>query len=295
MILEVSQMTSEIIQEIYSIVKAYPRNFKCKLSKEQIEFIESNADPKIKNYKFAMKVYWVIHDIHEFPICENDGKPITKPIISIPQGYFELPEKYRYCCGKCRCKDKHWIDAHSKPQRKETIEKRLSTNNKKYGGNAPACSKSVVDKMKSTKKERYGDSGFTNHEKAVKTCEERYGVVNVSQLQEVKDKKEKTCLKHHGIKNILCDGEYMKQVFMNEFGVDNPMKLKKIQDKAKNTRIEKYGVEWYFQSDEYKSKISITHKNSHKNGFCFGMVQMNIRYSNTRKNQLMNIINGNTI
>lgn len=232
-------MTSEIIQEIYSIVKAYPRNFKCKLSKEQIEFIESNADPKIKNYKFAMKVYWVIHDIHEFPICENDGKPITKPIISIPQGYFELPEKYRYCCGKCRCKDKHWIDAHSKPQRKETIEKRLSTNNKKYGGNAPACSKSVVDKMKSTKKERYGDSGFTNHEKAVKTCEERYGVVNVSQLQEVKDKKEKTCLKHHGIKNILCDGEYMKQVFMNEFGVDNPMKVESIKNRAVNTARER--------------------------------------------------------
>lgn len=191
---------------------------------------------------------------HEFPICENDGKPITKPIISIPQGYFELPEKYRYCCGKCRCKDKHWIDAHSKPQRKETIEKRLSTNNKKYGGNAPACSKSVVDKMKSTKKERYGDSGFTNHEKAVKTCEERYGVVNVSQLQEVKDKKEKTCLKHHGIKNILCDGEYMKQVFMNEFGVDNPMKVESIKNRAVNTARENRNT------DKWKEN----HLNGHK-------------------------------
>ena len=241
-IIGVLNMDNTIIHEIKHIVEKFPRNFSNKLTKEQRDFIENNVDPKVKDYKFSMKVYWVLHDIHEFPKCENPNcsNRITKPIISIPQGYFEFPNRYRYCSIECRCAhDENWKITHSGPQKPETVQKRIATNNKKYGGNAPACSKSVVDKMKSTKKERYGDSGFTNHEKAVKTCEEKYGVVNVSQLQEVKDKKEKTCLKHHGIKNILCDGKYMKQVFMNEFGVDNPMKVESIKNRAVNTARER--------------------------------------------------------
>ena len=271
-IIGVLNMDNTIIHEIKHIVEKFPRNFSNKLTKEQRDFIENNVDPKVKDYKFSMKVYWVLHDIHEFPKCENPdcSNRITKPIISIPQGYFEFPNRYRYCSIECRCAhDENWKITHSGPQKPETVQKRIATNNKLYGGNSPFCSSKIIDKMKSTKEKRYGYSGYNNREQAEKTCEEKYGVVNVSQIEEVKKKKEDTCLKNHGVKSFFHDKNWQKQVFMNEFGVDNPMKLKKIQDKAKTTRIEKYGVEWYFQSDEYKSKISITHKNSHKKWILF--------------------------
>ena len=176
-------MANEIIHEIKLLLEAYPRNFSQKLTKEQRDYIENNVDPKVKDYKFSMKVYWVLHDIHEFPKCENPDCPnrITKPIISIPQGYFEFPNRYRYCSIECRCAhDENWKKSHSGPQKPETIQKRLATNNKKYGGNSPFCSSKVIDKMKSTKEKRYGDSGYNNREQAVKTCEEKYGVANVS-------------------------------------------------------------------------------------------------------------------
>ena len=127
-------MANTIIQEIKHIVEKFPRNFSQKLTKEQRDYIENNVDPKVKDYKFSMKVYWVLHDIHEFPKCENPDCPnrITKSIISIPQGYFELPNRYRYCSIECRCAhDENWKKAHSGPQKPETVQRRLATNNKK--------------------------------------------------------------------------------------------------------------------------------------------------------------------
>ena len=209
-------MANEIIQEIKHIVEKFPRNFSKKLTKEQRDYIENNVDPKVKDYKFSMKVYWVLHDIHEFPKCENPDCPnrITKPIISIPQGYFELPNKYRYCSIKCRCAhDETWKKAHSGPQKPETVQKRLATNNKLYGGNSPFCSSKVVDKMKRTKEERYGDSGFNNHKQAVKTCQEKYNVDNPSQVKEFQLKKEETCLKNHGVKSFLYDVDWRKVAY----------------------------------------------------------------------------------
>lgn len=261
-------MANTIIQEIKHIVEKFPRNFSQKLTKEQKDYIENNVDPKIKEYKFAMKEYWVLHDIHEFPKCENPNCPnhyVTKSIISIPMGYFEFPDRYRYCSIKCRCAhDENWKRTHSGPQKQETVQKRLATNNKLYGGNAPACSSKVVKKMKKTKEERYGDSGYNNHEKAAKTCEEKYGVVNVSQIEEVKKMKEETCLKNHGVKSFFQDPNWRKQVFEQVFGVDNPMKDKSIQEKSKKTCKKIYGTEYYFQSELYKSRWHEMSKLAHK-------------------------------
>lgn len=260
-------MDSTIIQEIRRIVETYPRNFSKKLTQGQRDYIEDNVDQKVKDYKFAMKVYWVLHDIHEFPKCENPDCPnrITKPILSIPQGYFEFPDRYRFCSIKCRCNsDKHWKETHSGPQKAETVQRRIATNNEKYGGNAPACSKEVVKKMMDTKEERYGDSGYNNHEQAVNTLNDRYDVDNPSQVKEFQLKKEETCLKNHGKRYMICDAEYMKKVFNDKFGVDNPMKVKKIFDKARRTCKETYDADYYFQSNEYKAKLHEINKYAHR-------------------------------
>lgn len=67
-----------------------------------------------------------------------------------------------------------------------------------------------------------------------KTCLEKYGVINVSQNQEVKDKKSKTTFEH--------------------YGVTSPQKSKIVQNKTKNTCLKKYGVENPSQSNLIKQK-----------------------------------------
>ncbi len=205
-----------------------------------------------------------MHDIHEFPRCETCDKSLTRPIISIPQGYYENTGRYRFCSVQCACASEGWIKKHSVPTRPETIQKRKETNNKKYGGNGPSCSREVVEKMRATKEARYGDPGYTNHEQAVKTLNERYNVDNPSQVKEFQLKKEATCLKNHGSRYVLCDGEYMKQAFTDKLGVDNPMKVKEIFEKARQTCRDTYNSDYYVQSDEYKARIHEISSKAHK-------------------------------
>lgn len=71
-----------------------------------------------------------------------------------------------------------------------------------------------------------------------KTCLEKYGVENVYQLEEVKEKKKKSYLKH--------------------YGVEHPSQSSEFQKKVKETCLEKYGVEHVMQSDEFKQKSQET-------------------------------------
>lgn len=61
-----------------------------------------------------------------------------------------------------------------------------------------------------------------------------YGKENISQLDEIKQKKEKTCMKNHGVKN----GAQSKQ------GKEN----------SKKTCLNKYGKEFFFQTEAFKKK-----------------------------------------
>lgn len=53
-----------------------------------------------------------------------------------------------------------------------------------------------------------------------KHFQEKYGVDNCSQIPETQKKKEETFYKHYGIKNIFCDGEYIRKKFKEKNGVE---------------------------------------------------------------------------
>ena len=49
-------------------------------------------------YTFRTKLYWVVHDLTDFPRCQNPecGNPLEwKNIDSVPRGY------PKYCCNSC--------------------------------------------------------------------------------------------------------------------------------------------------------------------------------------------------
>lgn len=178
--------------------------------KEFHQYLISNYPEELS---FGEKLYWFYNNINDYPKCKNCGNK-TK-FINALYGYNE------YCCKKC---------SNSSEEKKT---KTKQTNRTKFGGNAPACSKDVLQKMKQTNLERYGDENFNNRAQANKTLLERYnGVGNASEI--IKAKQQKTMI--------------------DKYGKDNCMFIDDIKDKMRANNMEKYGVDWVFKRKEIISK-----------------------------------------
>jgi len=85
------------------------------------------------------------------------------------------------------------------------------------------------------------------------TCNEKYGVDNVSQLKNVKDKKKETLYTNYNTYNIL---DLSKETIKEKYGVDNVFQSEIIKEKIKKTNLEKYGVENPQQSKIIQLKSS---------------------------------------
>ena len=79
------------------------------------------------------------------------------------------------------------------------------------------------------------DNGSCKGKQNEDICIKKYNVINVSQIQEVKNKKIETCREH--------------------FGVDHPFQSNEVQDKSAKTLKKNYGVENPMQNEEIKNKV----------------------------------------
>lgn len=147
---------------------------------------------------------------------------------------------------------------------------------KGYNEHCDKCrySEERTKKIKSTKKEKYGDENYVNPEKALETKKEKYN----GDYSEIVLKAENTKLKKYGDKyptrfgsekfkesmvhkygvehNTLIPGFYdkLKKIFLKKYGVDHPMKLNSIKEKARQTCLERYGVENILVLESSKKK-----------------------------------------
>lgn len=177
------------------------------------EFYEYIINNYPKELSFGEKLYWFYNNITEYPKCKKCG---NKPgFINALKGYKE------YCCKKC---------SNSSI---EKTTKTKQTNNIRFGGNAPACSKDVINKIKQTNLERHGDENFNNRTKANKTLLERYnGIGNASEIIKIKQ----------------------QQTMIDKYGEKNSMFVDSIKDKMRSNNIKKYGVNWVTQREDVKIK-----------------------------------------
>lgn len=100
--------------------------------------------------------------------------------------------------------------------------------------------------------------------KANKTILSKYEVENISQLEEVKNRKKETTLKNYGVEhNSQCQLIKDKKIktSLKNNGVEHPQQSKIIYNKTKKTCLEKYGVEHPTQNLEIMEKLS---KNAYK-------------------------------
>ena len=97
--------------------------------------------------------------------------------------------------------------------------------------------------------------------KAKKTMLLRYGVENISQLEEIKNIKKETTLKNYGVEhNSQCKliKEKKIQTCLKNNGVEYPQQSKEIKNKSIKTCLTNYGVEHPSQSKEIKQMCKQT-------------------------------------
>lgn len=208
----------------------------CKERKYLLDYIIEETNDLLSSdfYTLTTRTYFCINDLHKFPICPSCGRIIdNKNVANIKLGYNQ------YCSRSCINKD---------PNIRRKID---STNFKKFGVVNALCLESSREKNRQVKaankkpKQNYirksKEEVSLNHkkgyyEKYIKTMNEKYGVNNISQLQEIKEKKKKTLLKNYGTTHF---GYNFSKNYFKKHGIHNPSQSAEIHRK----QVSKYTFE----------------------------------------------------
>jgi len=96
------------------------------------------------------------------------------------------------------------------------------------------------------------------------TCLKKWGVENISQLDNIKDKKRETILNKWGVDHFSQTEEYrekIKKTSNEKWGVDHFSQTEEYREKIKKTSLNRWGVDSHFKSDIIKEKILKTNLN----------------------------------
>jgi len=205
--------------------------------KEAIIFHTSKLDFK-KDVSFSERIYWIMYNINEIQKCQKEGCNNLVLFCGFNNGYA------KYCSIKCGANDEIVKKKHIETNLKiyGAINNSCTTENKAkvkntWNNKTEEELKDVSDRTHETmlkidengltgyqKSEikgcktrliRYGNPGYRNNEKAKKTVFEKYNVQNISQIPEIKLKKENTTLKNYGFRYSFCNEEILHKAMLN--------------------------------------------------------------------------------
>ena len=94
-----------------------------------------------------------------------------------------------------------------------------------------------------------------NQKKVKITVKEKYGVDNVFQLNEIKEKSKETMLEKYGVEHVMLLNKYQKireQTYINRYGAKHPMLVDMFKTKHSNTSLKNYGVTHYSKTDKFR-------------------------------------------
>ena len=162
------------------------------------------------------KLYIIINDISGIPICSICNNNLCK-FIDFKMGYGKV-------CSNVECSNKLRANSY-----KETCLKRygVSSHNK------------LIEQK----------------HKVVQSVLNTYGVKNVFQLNNIKEKIKNTNIEKYGTEfssQRIEIKEKVKKTCLKRYKVDNPAKSNIIKEKIKNTNIDRYKSSIYLHSNEYK-------------------------------------------
>lgn len=123
----------------------------------------------------------------------------------------------------------------------------------------------ILEHRKKTVKEKFGvDNVFQDEnvkQKSKQTCIERFGFSNPMQSAEIKERAAQTCTERHGARNpgqVVEFREKMKETCLERYGVEYGMQSDAAKEKYKLTMLEKYGVEHPMLLTSVKDRVCAT-------------------------------------
>lgn len=166
-------------------------------------------------YTWQTRFYWILAGLTDFPtcpVCNKKDNYIKKNVANLDLGY------PKHCCYSC---------ASRAP---EVLEKCKKTHLKNLGTEWPMQSKKV-------------------QAESVKSCQSKYGVDNVSQIDEVKQAKLATTIENFGADNKF-NRNQAAQTMRSKSGEEKD----EIQRQFTSTTLQHFGVMYPMQANEVQKK-----------------------------------------
>ena len=169
------------------------------------------------------------------------------------------------------------LKKYSELHKQDRLEKSRNGVLSKYGVDHVSKIEGHSEKVKQTKKEKYGDENFNNREKARETILEQHGVENSMMVESIKKKSKQTKKEKYGDENFnnrkkaeetifsktgkkhhLQTEESMsklKETNLKLHNVEYTLNLEKCRENLKKKNLETIGSEYYFSSNEFVDKM----------------------------------------
>ena len=123
----------------------------------------------------------------------------------------------------------------------------------------------IYSSVANTNIERYGVANVLQAEevkqKIKQTCLAVYGVDNPAKAECTKQKAEKTCLERYGVAHTTVVPEFrakMKQTNLERYGGASAFSSQQVRDKSAATNLKKYGIKYQFDRPEIRAQIEQT-------------------------------------
>jgi hypothetical protein len=137
---------------------------------------------------------------------------------------------------------------------------------KKYTPICHTCSDYEGRKtLKNTIMLKYGVENISQSEeiknKKKETTLKNYGVEHNSQSEQIKNKKIQTCLKNNGVEYSQQSQQVRnksKKSCLKKYGVEHPLQSELIKEQMKENNLKNHGFEFVSQSEEFKNKVKNT-------------------------------------
>lgn len=199
-----------------------------------------------------------------FPGCHNRFVPLRKNEVHCHEQHYAICE----VCGKKTavkrenlkrppraCCPSHAVALGHTPESKA---KRKANSMAKWGTATPLQAPEIKAKIKRTLDEnpeldhRIGSANFR------KQIKDTYGVDNVSQADEVKERKKQTTLRNYGVESPMQSKvvqEKVKATNRRVYGVDTVLVQPEVQERARAATRAKYGVDYPWQSAAIRKRM----------------------------------------
>lgn len=130
-----------------------------------------------------------------------------------------------------------------------------------YCGNEKKLSKKSYISQTKNNTEKFTCSKTCSLSKSKQTSLKKYGVENVFQSDEIKNKIKKTNIEKYGVENpqqLTEIKERTKLTNINKYGFEKPLMSNLIKEKVRKTNKEKFGFDYPAQSPDIKSKMELS-------------------------------------